>query len=245
MKKIKKNQVIIAVMTVALGVAGYINFSGNLLNLADSDEKKNGDTQAAFNEDIVDADIADANVYNEHIVLEDDMYATGEVYSEAEIGDTSYDDAANTDISINPDETIELNSDTSEIGEAVLTTTPAISDSIITARINREQVRSRSQEAYLAIINGETSDGISVEDATQAYLKLTENMGREADTETILAAKGFPNAVVSISESSVDVIIPTAELDGAQRAQIEEIVVRKTGCTVDQIVITCNGQANE
>ena len=48
-KSVKKNQIIIAALTVLLGVAGYINFSGNSLNLANSD-KDDDKTQSAFAE---------------------------------------------------------------------------------------------------------------------------------------------------------------------------------------------------
>lgn len=263
MKKIKKNQVIIAAMTVALGVAGYLNFSGNMLDLSDAGKDKTDvdalseDTKAAFSGDMT----------NEHIVLEEDMYVPGDtyvenaavdgiysenyVYSEAEIGEEDVPvsgEYENYNIEAGEvtvaeldaeDSSIELNSATDEIGEAVLTSTGIGSNGMIAAKLNREQVRSRTQEAYLAIINGESSDSVSVEDATAAYLALAENMGKEADAETVLAAKGYPNAVVSISENSVDVIIEASELTDAARAQIEETVVRKTGCTVDQIVISC------
>jgi stage III sporulation protein AH len=225
MKKIKKNQVIIAVMTAALGVAGYINFSGNTLNLAENTEDAKAVEEVFYDE-----------TANEHIVLEENMYVEGEsydeddiyeLYSEAEIGEDDY---------------IELNSDTNEIGEAVLTSAETMSNAVVTAKMNREQVRSRTQEAYLSVINGETTDSISVEDATAAYLRLAENMGMEADAETVLAAKGYANAVVSISENSVDVIIEREELDDISRAQIEEVVVRKTGCSVDCVVISCTGK---
>jgi stage III sporulation protein AH len=180
--------------------------------------------------------VINEEMQNEHIVLEEDLYAEGEYYdeddwydyySEAEIGEEDY---------------IELNSDTDEIGEAVLTSADTVSNAIVTAKMNREQVRSRTQEAYLEIINGESAEGISVEDATAAYLKLAENMGREADTETVLAAKGYTNAVVAISENYVDVIIEAPSLDDVERTQIEELVVRKTGYSVDQVVISCTGE---
>lgn len=225
MKKIKKNQVIIAVMTVALGIAGYINFSGNTLNLADGTDAT-GSAEMVFNEE----------ASNEHIVLEEDMYVEGEGYDEG------YADELYSEAEIGEDDYMELNSDTDEIGEAVLTSVDTVSNALVTAKINREQVRSRTQEAYLSVINGESSDGISVEDATEAYLKLAENMGKEADAETVLAAKGYQNAVVAIGENSVDVIIEKPELDDVSRAQIEEVVVRKTGCTVDQVVISCTGE---
>lgn len=44
--------------------------------------------------------------------------------------------------------------------------------------------------------------------------------------------------IVSIGDDSVDVVLGQAELSDVERAQIEDVVVRKTGCTVDQIIIT-------
>ena len=82
-------------------------------------------------------------------------------------------------------------------------------------------------------------DQVAVSDATEAYLKLTQDMEKEAEAETVLCASGYVDAVVSISEESVDVMISALELSDVQRAQIEDIVVRKTGCSVDEIVITC------
>lgn len=219
MKKIKVNQVIIAVMTVALGVAGYINFSGNSINLADSGKDE---TKPAFGE-VIDASEAppmdviapgDDSLYaEENIVLEDEEYGT-----------------------------IEFNSESDQIGKAVLTSSPVATDAIITAKMNREQVRSKNKEAYLAIINGESSDGISVEDATSAYIKLTEDSEKESEVETLLLSQGFNDPIVSIGEDNVDVIVNCESLDEVSKAKIEEIVVRKTGFTVDKIAITCAKQ---
>ena len=109
-------------------------------------------------------------------------------------------------------------------------------DNII--KLNREQVRSRSKEYYLEIINNDGMDEEAVASATDAYIKLTEDMEMEAEAETLLMAKGYTNAIVSISENSVDVVVDRADLSDTERAQIEDIVQRKTNCTIDQIVIT-------
>jgi stage III sporulation protein AH len=69
-------------------------------------------------------------------------------------------------------------------------------------------------------------------------LSLTENMEKENAAETQLAAKGFDDSVVSISDDSVDVTVNSTSLTDQQRAQIEDIVMRKTGCELTQIVIT-------
>ena len=54
----------------------------------------------------------------------------------------------------------------------------------------------------------------------------------------MLDAKGFDNAVVSMTGDTADVVVPAQELSDAQRAQIEDIVVRKTGVPIENIVIS-------
>lgn len=202
-KVVKKNQIIIAALTVLLGVAGYINFSGNSLDLANSD-KDEGKTESAFAE------------------TEVDEMAAGEL--------TTYD--------MESGENIELNSDQEDIGEAVLTSADTAQNSLINSKLNREQVRSKAKEYYLDIINNDGMDEAAVSSATDAYVKLTEDMEKEAEAETLLDASGYKNAIVSISGDNVDVIVCATELTDTDRARIEDTVVRKTGCSVDQIVIT-------
>ncbi len=207
-KAFKKNQVVIAALTVLLGVAGYINFSGNDVNLG----KKSKDNGKEATEEVF------AENGQEDIVVD---VAEGEL--------TLYD--------VEGEENIELNSDEEDIGEAVFTSAD-VSGSLVNIKLNREQARSKSKEYYLEIINSDSMEEAVVQEATSAYVKLTEDMEKEADAETLLMAKGFDNAIVSISDNSVDVVVSNTELTDIERAQIEDIVVRKTGCSVDQIVIT-------
>ena len=58
------------------------------------------------------------------------------------------------------------------------------------------------------------------------------------DAELLLEAKGFKDSVVSINDDSVDVIVGAAEITDEQKAQIEDIVTRKTERDVSDIVIT-------
>ena len=69
-------------------------------------------------------------------------------------------------------------------------------------------------------------------------ISMTEQMEKETAAETQLAAKGFQDAIVCISEDSVDVTISKESLTDTQRTQIEDIIMRKTGCDLQNIVIT-------
>ena len=67
---------------------------------------------------------------------------------------------------------------------------------------------------------------------------MTEISEKENAAETLLKAKGFVDPVVSITDGKVDVVVNAASLSDQERAQIEDIVKRKTEIGADVIVIT-------
>ena len=82
------------------------------------------------------------------------------------------------------------------------------------------------------------SDEASKQDAISEMVNMTKRMEQETSAETQLSAKGFPDAIVTISDNSVDVTINTPSLTDVQRTQIEDIITRKTGCDLSKVVIT-------
>ena len=69
-------------------------------------------------------------------------------------------------------------------------------------------------------------------------VQMTQFAEQEMAIETLMASKGFSEAVVSLTNDSVDVVVDAAELTDANRAQIEDIVTRKTEIAPENIVIT-------
>jgi stage III sporulation protein AH len=69
-------------------------------------------------------------------------------------------------------------------------------------------------------------------------VELVDISEKEAAAELLLGAKGFTDTVVSITGDSADVVVNLTSLSEAQRAQIEDIVKRKTDISADKIVIT-------
>ena len=104
--------------------------------------------------------------------------------------------------------------------------------------MEREQTHSKTKEALNEIINSNSVEEDAKKEAVDKLTKLADIMERESATEQLLASKGFENAVVSIGDESVDVVLNYEELSSAQRAQIEDIVTRKTGYSVSQLVIS-------
>lgn len=122
-------------------------------------------------------------------------------------------------------------------GEAVFTSSQAIS-SIAGANLMKEQTRARNKEALLNIINAENLPESAKQDAVNSMIELTDITQKECAAEILLEAKGFADVVVSISGDVADVIVQANDLTEAQRAQIEDIVSRKTGIAAENIIIS-------
>ena len=124
-------------------------------------------------------------------------------------------------------------------GEAVLTSSETASYSFASeAKLSRDQTRTKNTESLLEIINSDVVSEAQKQGAIEQMLELTDISERETGAETLLSAKGFEDVVVSISDSKVDVVINQSEISDAQRAQIEDVITRKTGVPPENIVIT-------
>jgi len=234
-KKIfKKNRLVILALSVMIGVAGYLNFNAGKRD--DLLRQKAKETNADAEVISYDSDKADAaedgltDQADKETMVTSDNTEAGEAASENT--DTTYLEQAALE------ENVELNSDEKDIGEAVLTSAQTMKSNLATAKLNREQSRARSKEALLAIINDETMDGAAKDEAINSYVKLTDTIEKETDAETVLTAKGYTDCIVTVNDDTVDVTLPVATLSDTERAQVEDIVTRKTGYDVSQLVIT-------
>ena len=125
--------------------------------------------------------------------------------------------------------------DTASPGEAVLT---GASDFAAQAKISREQVRSQNKADLQAIISNKDISDEEKQNAINTMVSMTDLTEKEAAAELLLEAKGFENVIVNLTGETADVVVPDADLEDAKRAQIEDIVKRKTGVAAESIVIT-------
>ena len=234
MKRIfRRNQIIITTLAVMIAAAGYLNYSSKK-------EVAGAEVYEAGMMDISDSDIlaenqarsgVDDGSLTEIASLdgEEKLPDGNEVAAVPESAEVSGSEAAGEETAAagieNP-------------GEAVLTGGTGISEYIAGVQLGREQIRAKNKETLMQIIN---SDQISEEEkqtAIQNLIGMTEISEKENAAETLLKAKGFVDPVVSITDGKVDVVVNAASLSDQERAQIEDIVKRKTEIGADGIVIT-------
>ena len=90
----------------------------------------------------------------------------------------------------------------------------------------------------MQIIGSEGLTDEQKQDAVDSMVEMTVIAEKESAAEILLEAKGFSDVVVSIVDGMVDVVVNAVELSDVQRAQIEDIVYRKTGISAENIVIS-------
>ena len=231
--KIKKNQVVISALALMIALAGYLDFAG-----VEIGGKSGEDT--ALSEGVV----KDGEIYGD--ISSEDMDEVEEVsYIDSENSEEALDEVAKqedtSDIeSYDYDLTTADAADAENPGESVMASSDQVaeSDVILEARLNREQVRSKNKEALMEVINNENIPEEQKDDAVATMVGYTQIAQKESAAEMLLEAKGYTDAVVSIGDETVDVIINQANIDDANRAQIEDIVTRKTGVSADKFVIS-------
>ena len=213
MKKIaKKNQIVIATLAVMIAAAGYMNYSGKLFPNKTKTQETNSELA---NKELLDISDEDASV------------SSGDMKSqEGDSGSGADSNAGSTD-----DGSVD-----GTPGEAVLTN-GSVSSVVSQAKVSREQVRSKNKETLQNIIDNKNLSAEEKEKAVNQMVQMTETAEKESAAESLLAAKGFHNSVVSITDDQADVIVGASALSDANRAQIEDIVTRKTGVAAQNIVI--------
>lgn len=231
MKKIfRKNQLVITALALMIAVAGYFSYMNN--NMEDGQVTAEASADAGTVQDTY--DISEEDMLAEQEIFTDE--GTGEELTLVEGTETAAVDAAQSgDVAQMTDGA----ADVENPGEAVLTsTTIANLDYAAEMKLNREQIRSKNKESLLEIVNNTTIDESLKQDAVNKMIAMTDIAEREAAAEMLLEAKGFSDVVVSITEDNCDVVLNMGEVTDAKRAQVEDIVKRKTNIAADKIVIT-------
>lgn len=212
----RKNQIIITSLAIMIVIAGYLNFT--------ADQTKPVKQEAA-------AETAE-KIREENIQAE-------EAAAGAEADITSFPDEDLASVSAEAESTADTETPEGEkVGEAVLTSSASAGAFSASAKLNREQLRSKNEASLLEIINNTDISEDMKADAIASMNRMTDRAEKELDAELLLEAKGFKDSVVSINDDSVDVIVGAAEITDEQKAQIEDIVTRKTERNVSDIVIT-------
>ena len=247
----RRNQIIITTLAVMIAAAGYLNYAGNR-ELDGGSQVYEAGVMDISDEDILAENQAVANSAGDGVLqeipslddpLEGEAQAAADQVEEAlpqESIAQAEDLTGGEGTQLAAADSGEQDSQTGleNPGEAVLTSGMNVADYIANVQLNREQIRAKNKETLMGLINSTSIDEAAKQQAIQDMIDLTEIAEKENAAETLLVAKGFADPVVSITGDKVDVVVNAASITDPQRAQIEDIVKRKTEVGADQIIIT-------
>lgn len=227
---LKKNQIIITALAIMIAIAGYLNLTKDSV----TDEKNKLDDVIASN---------DYEKYTEDVLLsENDLTDASLEISDEDNADNTYEvtSSSNGDLilSENNAEKSGMMEEQSVPGEAVLASTTISGDYFSSAKLKREQTRSKNKTMLMDLLSDASATEEQRDIAFNKIVALAEIAEIENSTELLLEAKGFDGAVVSIVDNTVDVVINAVAVTDGQIAQIEDIVIRKTGMAAENIVVS-------
>lgn len=243
---VKKNQIIITALAIMIVVAGYLNFTGQEISTS-------GLVSFQKNENVI-ADATatpkeTAKMKKEQQKTQDSANASsksnkkqvsktkkGTQDAKETTTDISAEDEGKDDYTVT--DSGEVVASEENPGEAVMVSNSIGNDYFSSAKLAREQSRAKNKETLMEIINNKSLDAKEKKTAVNQVAAITDAAEKENAAELMLEAKGFEDAVVSISDDSADIVINAGELTSQQIAQVQDIVKRKAGIAADKIVIT-------
>ena len=237
MKKLfKKNQVIITALALMIAAAGYLSYTYSGIG-------DDGLKQAS-------ADLTE----EDYDIVYDETPVEADIFTESEI-DTQSDDESSKEESKKgkqdkKDGKNKENDDKETAAADGSAVTDAVADSkagdeaidnpgeTVLTSTNVSNVNFAVEAKLMQVINSTALSDKEKQAAVDKMVAQTDIAQRESDAEMLLEAKGFTDVVVSITEDSADVVLNMGDVTDAKRAQIEDIVKRKTKVSAENIVIT-------
>lgn len=225
----RKNQVIITALAIMIAVAGYLNFTND-----------KGDPEAVTNDLYSDVEGGDFTYdLSKEGLLDLSEEDIEEARKKKDKTKAEKDDAIDVMDSgeLASKEDADIKNEENTPGEAVLASTTINSGYFSSAKLEREQMRSKNKELFMEIVNSDKVTEKQKQAAVDGILDLTSTADKENNAEILLGAQGFEDVVVSMSDGKVNVVVRNEGLTEQQIAQIEDATKSATGVKADKIVI--------
>ncbi len=215
MKILKRNQLIVLVVSLMLITAGYLNFTANQENvqtstIADRDDETIGDAQLVST---IPSD-NETNMIENLVEGQTDTNETQNITGESETPTSS---------------TVDIEEDKKDESEDFYFTS---------SKLDRNTMYSESLETYQEIYNSSNATADQKKEALNKINNINNTKNAIMISENLIMAKGFEDAVIFVNEGSVSVIIKSEELKGEQVAQIQNIVSRELNVGAETIHIS-------
>lgn len=104
-------------------------------------------------------------------------------------------------------------------------------------RLQRERARSQQIELLKDIISTPSTAGDTRQAAQDQLLGISKSVAKEARLENLIKARGYHDAVVSVDQKGVTVVVDGRNFNHSEETRIIELVSKETGFGEQGIII--------
>ena len=216
MKILKRNQLIVLVVSLMLITAGYLNFTTNQENVETSTIAERTDTT------IGDAEFVSTVPHNENKVEESAIVE-------------NYENAISNEMSNEQENLVETNATEQKQEESKKSENDYY---FITSKLDRNTMYSETLETYQEMYNNANATAEQKQEALKKINSINNTKNAIMIAENLIIAKGFKNVVIFANEGSISVVIQADELKPEEVAQIQNIVSRELNVSAERIHIS-------
>ena len=216
MKILKRNQLIVLVVSLMLITAGYLNFTTNQENVAKITIAERTDTA------IGDAEFVSTVPHNENNVEENAIVENNE-------------NAISNGMSNEQENLVETNATEQKQEESKKSENDYY---FITSKLDRNTMYSETLETYQEMYNNANATAEQKQEALKKINSINNTKNAIMIAENLIIAKGFKNVVIFANEGSISVVIQADELKPEEVAQIQNIVSRELNVSAETIHIS-------
>ena len=212
MKILKRNQLIVLVISLMLITAGYLNFTSNQKNIITSTIAQRDDNS-----------IGDAQLVST-VPSEDEK--------------NKIENLLNGEADLNQEENLEIEN-TISTNTAVKTEEKNEEDYYFrTSKLERNTMYSELLETYQEMYNTQNATSEQKKEALNKITEISNTKNAIMIAENLIMAKEFKDVVIFVNEESVSVIVKVEELKQEDVAKIQNIVSRELKVGADAIHIS-------
>lgn len=239
MKFFKKNQIILYVIALMLITAGYLSYTTDSENIAvggnietadakETEEKNIGDAQLVSSNDIVNEEENNINTSN----------TTNQTNTINNENTNTTNNTVNTENTANTQNTVNQGENASQQENQIQETSSQVSDEYFTkSKLERDTMYSQMLETYEKILNSSNALETQKQSATEEITKINNTKNSIMICENLIGTKGFQNNVIFVNGDSITAIIGATELKQEEVAQIQNIISREMGASIENIHI--------
>ncbi len=210
MKVLKRNQLIILIVSLMLITAGYLNFTTNQENVVTSTIADRSDSA------IGDAEFVSTVPHEENKTTENAIVENNEnMIENNDVQENLIETNASQDIKNNEEDYY-----------------------FITSKLDRNTMYSETLETYQEMYNNTNATAEQKQEALTKINKINNTKNAIMIAENLILAKGFENVVIFANEGSISVVIKAEELKQEEVAQIQNIVSRELNVNAEIIHIS-------